>query len=383
MASDNRTVNRESTVCGAYRSLTAGTWNQSITCATVGGLDVLQGFKGDRTVVNPLKITHRVHEVPFLGGERYNGSGVKDREFLGFPIGNYPTRAPDPSNYFGSMSNARRNELAWTILSKTNPSRPHVGVPAALGELRELPQLVKGWGGGLLRNAAKGNLTWRFGLAPMISDLRKLLKFTDGVNKRIRYLKKLRDGKTLRTRCNLGNQMASTAPSRTIIHSVGASIYGRRYTTYTEQLWGSAEWKLLPDSVLPQLSDDEIGNFARRLAGGFTTHGAIEAAWELTPWSWLIDWFSNVGEILQATNNSVGCTWGRIAIMRQTQSRVTTDYDPVGSDTWPTFIGWYNMHFTSKERFVGIPVVPVPLPRLPIIDGGKFSILLSLAALRR
>jgi hypothetical protein len=139
----------------------------------------------------------------------------------------------------------------------------------------------------------------------------------------------------------------------------------------------------LPDSELPNLSDDEIGKLARRLETGFTSFGALETAWELLPWSWFVDWFSNVGEILAATNNTVGCTWGRIAIMRLTRVSYKYDFDPTGSDVWPVFSGWYNQHTTCKERFVGIPVIPVPLPRLPIIDGRKFSILLSLAALRR
>jgi hypothetical protein len=358
-----------------------GTWNSTVACAVVGEVDQLQGFKGDRTVVNPLSILKIVKEVPFLGGQRVT-AGVVDREFIGYPIGNYATNVPDPRNFFGSMSNARRNELAWTILSKTNPSRPHVNVPAAIGELRDLPSLVKDWGGGLLRKAAKGNLSWRFALAPMLSDLRKLSDFTRAVNKRIRYLKKLRDGKTLRTRCNLGTSLQSTTPSRMLIHSQGATLYAFRHATNTEQLWGTAEWKLLPDTILPK-GDDELGNLARRLAGGITSHGALETLWELTPWSWFVDWFSNVGEILAATNNTVGCTWGRIAIMRMTTGQYTYDFDPTGSSTWPTFSGWYNQKTTGKERFVGIPVVPVPLPRLPLIDGGKFSILLSLAALRR
>jgi hypothetical protein len=128
---------------------------------------------------------------------------------------------------------------------------------------------------------------------------------------------------------------------------------------------------------------DEMRNFARRLSAGITNHGALETAWELTPWSWFIDWFSNVGDIVAATNNTVGCSWGRIAFMRTTKTWCDYEFDPSGSSSWVTFNGWYDVDWTRKERHSVFPIVPVPLPSLPAIDGRKLSILLSLAALRR
>jgi hypothetical protein len=319
---------------------------------------------------------------PTLYGKRFSGLGVLEREFIGYPVGNRRI-VPDPRSKFPQYNVVQLNQLAWEILARTNPSRSHVNVPAFLGELKDVPMLVKGWGDGILRNIAKGNITWRFGVRPMIGDLRKMCDFARATNDRMNWLRKLRDGKTLRKRVSLATAGSSDATSRELIHSNGAILYGLFQVSYAMKAWGTAEWKLLPNTDIPKMSNDELEKFARRLTWGITTRGALEAAWELTPWSWFVDWFAGVGNMMAATNNSVPCTWGRVAVMRLSESRLKADKDPVGSDTWPTFSGWYDVRRTRKERWNASPTIPVPLPYLPVLTGGQLSILASLAALRR
>lgn len=369
------------TVGGALKYYTPSPSTTLRTCL-MGERDSCQSEYGKRDAANALSIYHQTNRYPLLYGQRIV-SGVLTREFVGFPIGNNAVTAADPRTTFGTPSVAQLSSDAWEILAKTNPSSSHVNVPAALGELKDLPSLVKGWGDSLLRAAAKGNLSWRWCVKPMIGDVRKLANFTKAANQRLKQLERLKHGKRIRKRCNLSAQTVASGPTRSLIHSEGATIYAFARNVSEYQKWGSAEWKILPDSVLPQLSDVDLDRFNKRVALGLTTHGALEAAWELTPWSWFIDWFSNVGDMLAATNNSVGCTWGRICVMRTSYSRTTFDLDPVGTDVWPTYQGWYDLRFQRKERWPTYPIVPFPLPTLPIFDGGKLSILLSLAALRR
>jgi hypothetical protein len=357
--------------------------SSSTSTANVGVQDSCLSEYNKREDANPLSIYHIEKQIPFLNGQRFSSGGVLEREFIGYPIGNHTDAIPDPRTYFGTPSNAQLIEDAWTILSKTNPSQPHVSVPTALGELKDLPSLVKGWGDGLLKAAAKGNLSWRWAVKPMISDVRKLADFVNAANKRLAELRKLRDGKTLKKRCSLGTSTANDTRTRILIHSNGAALYGQRQNFHTYTKWGSCEWKLSPDSILPSLSDADLRRFNKRVMLGITSHGVLETAWELCPWSWFIDWFSNVGDLISATNNTVGCTWGRICVMRHSKSWRTYDFDPAGSATWPTFSGWYKLQMERKERWPTIPAVPFPLPSLPLLDGGKLSILLSLAALRR
>ncbi|DAD51144.1 TPA_asm: maturation protein [ssRNA phage SRR7976310_15] len=380
----DRQVDGRATVCGTLTYYNPGGTPTLTTvgCRAVGRVSRCQDTWGNRNGANQLSISHITTELPFLNGERIV-NGYVERRFVSYPIGNGGSAITDPNTIFGGLSNAQLQEDAWEILAKTNPSSSHVNIPAALGELHELPQLVRGWGTSIIKNAAKGNLSWRWGVKPMISDIRKLCKFADAANQRLSQLRKLRDGETIKKRCHLRTGNVATGPTRVLIHSNGAILYAQRQVVSHHNTWGSAEWKLLPGSNLPKLSDADLDRFNKRVALGITTHGALEAAWELVPWSWLIDWFSNVGTMLQATNNSVGCTWGRICVMRTSESRTTYDHDPVGSSTWPVYQGWYNLRFQRKQRWPTSPLIPFPLPSLAVLDAGKWSILLSLAALRR
>lgn len=383
MAVDNRSIDSRANVIGTRRTYTiAGVPTSQLVSQLMGSVDKLQGFKYNGPGVNPVVIDHYTVTGPLLNGQWRDSDGRLRHEFVGCPPAHMPA-VTDPRAHFGQVSNATKNQMAWEILAKTNPSRPHVGVPAFIGELRDIPRLVKGYGDGLLKAVATGNLSYKFAIRPMISDLQKMCRFTEAVDKRFRYLRKLKEGKTLRTRCNLGTSESETDDGRFSMQSQSALLYVRRKTYHTMKMWGSAEYKLKPDSVLHQQDMSEMRNFARRLSAGITTYGALETAWELTPWSWFVDWFSNVGTMVSATNNTVGCSWGRLALMRTTEIRRVYEFDPVGSADWVSFDGWYQCRWQCKERHSVFPVVPIPLPSLPAIDGGKLSILLSLAALRR
>jgi hypothetical protein len=340
---------------------------------------------GNPQGVNNFLMDSRFTHYPVLNGRRLSGNGVTIlQEYINNPIGYRPVPI-DPRSYWGSIDNtAVKQQLAWRILSETNPSEPHVGVPAMLGELKDLPSLVQGWGKSLLHDIAQGVLTWRWAISPMISDLRAICSFVKAVDKRLEMLYALRDKRTLRRRCHLGEGRVSKVnySSNYLMHSNGGGVKGERYESYTYKMWGSAQWKLLPDSPLPTMGFGPLRTLAIELAAGVNSHGALAAAWELTPWSWLIDWFSNVGDIISATNNSAGLTWSKICIMRESTSDIHAKPDKFQSDYWASPTGEYRCQRKLKERYVTAPVIPVPLPYLPIIDGGKWSILASLASLR-
>jgi len=276
--------------------------------------------------------------------------------------------------------------MAWEILSKTNPSVPHVSVPTFVGELKDLPGLVKGYGDTLLKSAANGYLSWRWAIKPMISDLRKLYSFMKAVDDRIIMLMKLRAGETLRKRCSLGTTDGPIdSPATYFMESrLEGGLDATAYATKHSKAWGSCSWKLLPDSVLPTLGYGKISELAKELTFGFTSHELLAAAWELTPWSWLADWFGNTGDIIAATNNSVGCTWKDICYMRSTITDVVVENWT--GDPWmlaairgqSCIVQW-----RRKERYVCFPAVPFPFPQLPILTNGQWSILAALAAQRR
>jgi hypothetical protein len=257
-------------------------------------------------------------------------------------------------------------------------------VPTFVGELKDLPGLVKGYGDNLLKSVANGYLSWRWAVKPMISDLRKLFNFTKAVDDRIIMLMKLRDGRTLRKRVKLGTVHGSLSPAVLTVESkTGGGIGGTFKAYHTSTAWGTVQWKLLPDSILPTLGYGPLEKMARQLTFGFTSHEALATAWELTPWSWLADWFANTGDIIAATNNTVGCTWKDICYMRTSESH--TEVISFTGDPW-MIAGLNNQNYVltqkRKERYVCSPSVPFPFPKLPMLTNGQWSILAALAAQR-
>jgi hypothetical protein len=113
---------------------------------------------------------------------------------------------------------------------------------------------------------------------------------------------------------------------------------------------------------------------------GILSHDTLATAWELCPWSWLIDWCTNYGDIIAATRNAIPVTYSDVAIMRTTTSR-RIFYD-IGTDpTWSYIhrMGDYFELATRKERFRPI-LLPFSLPCFfPLIEGGHWQILAALA----
>jgi hypothetical protein len=219
----------------------------------------------------------------------------------------------------------------------------------------------------------------------MLSDLRKLIRFVKAVDDRTIMLMKLRTGATIRKRCTLGDDVSNIDDPRVYFMEsrFGGSLDAKAYATKHIKAWGSSSWKLLPDSVLPTLGFGPLEQLSKELTFGLTSHEALAAAWELTPWSWLADWFGNTGDIIAATNNSIGLTWKDICYMRTTTTDVKV-YDWTGDPWMIAGLGGQNyiVQWTRKERYVCAPIVPFPLPKLPLINMGQWSILASLAAQR-
>lgn len=406
----HREQNSESTWCGTYTSPIGPT---TLTrCMDHGMLRTSDDVIGNREGVNPLSLMTRIREYPVLNGS-FGG-----RSWVSHPIA-YRPGPPDPRSYFGSLNLAQLNALAWKILAMTNPSEPHVNVPQMVCELKDLPSLFKGMFGQLVKAGERGNtlrqaleamarlphprltgdkidllrvsmsrlassyLVGRWVTAPMIRDLLSLLGFVKAVDDRIIMLLKLQQDKVIRRRCIISNAFEkSNVQNNLLLHSESTTIRADRHELHAYKMWGTTTWKLLPESVLPGLGFGPIKDLARNITRGTTVRDQLATAWELTPWSWLIDWFSNVSDVIAATNNSVGLTFGDICLMRHSKSSAHYKHRPDTSSTGPTIVGWYEESMERKERWIVFPVIPFPLPELPMLTHGQWSILAALAASR-
>jgi len=328
---------------------------------------------------------------PVLSGVRpaSEGGGF----MAGFPIDFRPNPKSALAVYPHPSSSDWTN-LGTQICARTNVSTPVVNLPAFIGELKDyrdltrwenlkhLPNLVRDWGGNLIRKVAKGNITWQFALKPMINDVMKMFKFQESCYQRFLYLNRLLDGKSVRRRCTFA-QDACTIPatSRTTCHSIMGSITAYRDCTYTKSSWGTVRWhasagsSYMPKDVMSQY------DLSRRMYYGITGFNALRTAWELTPWSWFVDWFWDIGSYLDSINNTVPATASGFCYMQTTTS--LTSYRAVVASPWIRAVGPYFERSVVKYRYPpGLPLSLPPLPSLPALTSRQWSILGSIAALR-
>jgi len=342
-----------------------------------------EDFHGNPTGVNPLSIVKKDYYPAALNGQRHTSGGVLSREFTDFPVGLTPV-ALDPRAKWPILTVPERSAIAWKILAESNPSAPHVSLPSFLGELKDFTSLIKGRGDTLLKQAAQGYISWRWVVKPLYNDLQAMLKFTEAVNQRLTWLYHLRQGKFLKRRVHLGVSEIKDAPTNVTLHSEGVIISGQRQVTWRKEAWGTAQWKLEPGSTLPQMGYGPLKKLSAALAGGITSHETLATAWQLCPWSWFADWFTNLDETIAATNNTIGCTWSKICYMQRTSSVTTYTVTSALPLNWTTLslTGPHYAEFVRKERLPVTPVLPFTFSYLPILDSGKWSILGALALSR-
>jgi len=205
----------------------------------------------------------------------------------------------------GALPGTNLTTLGTKFISQTIPTNPVVDGSVALAELfREgLPSMI---GSALLKNRASffkslGSeyLNIEFGWKPLVSDLQNAAKAVVESEKIIRNLIK-HSGKDLRRKRLLPPEI-STVPG--FLNNVNPSNLGPRWTSPTtmfttdrtvRQQWFSGCYVYHYDpSRMTELS--RIATQARILYGLKLTPDVL---WNLAPWSWLVDWFANVGPIL-------------------------------------------------------------------------------------
>lgn len=197
--------------------------------------------------------------------------------------------------------------LSTELLAKLNPNTPLVDLPVAIAELRELPQLIREEGARSIRNFAKGNLTFQFGVMPIVSDLVKLVKFGKEFERRYAELSKLREKGGYSKKVGLWSGSVQSRPLTVQTTNSSPSSFFCKHTLEmvctSRRVWGYGQ--ILPDRdfSLRQVDDRVLKLWTRRaILGGSLS---LATAWNALPWSWLVDWFSDIGTFLDANRGGI------------------------------------------------------------------------------
>ncbi len=333
----------------------------------------------------------------FLTRIRYSG-GIQNGRY-GNSASSFYTYNSLPSGFYGMTASAIKpptfdvnvGQYINPLFAASNPYRANILVPAFLAELRELPKMIYDLGRLKLNkrpifhspaDLAKAWVGANFGWAPLIGDLTKLADFHLQTAKRQKEFDRLHSSAGLVRRINLGT------------HAGGGGSFSFAWGEYTNhgtlsgtgtsqsKIWGVVRYRpaLAPDdSPMRRPAPPEL----RRILSGLTRDGVTASAWELIPWSWLIDYVYDVGGALKANSGMRFLTVERACIMVHTTCNMVA---PAASKTDPygrtTSISPATLTYEWKTRTPVTGPSILPTPHVPELSGSQLSILGSLAFLR-
>jgi len=300
------------------------------------------------------------------------------------PLDNSPLNYLVKPWFYSTFTRTIPPGLAAMAVANANPNRPDVDLPVSIAELRELPSLLRDAAGiahGVVNRArapAKANLMAQFGVLPILSDVVTLFDFAKRVDARETYLRELSAGDKRIKRKLLVENWGVIVPNLIPFSSNADNQTSTNKCTVTADVTRTF-WYTMRASLLDVLSERDLQDLAPQLLLGMSTVTAKQL-WELVPWTWLIDWFSNTGSILAAYRGGLRWQWSALNIMYRTDYRMSVSFPNIRpgftiSPVVPT------SHAVSHNRIQ--PTVSIyPTWRIPYLTGRQWSILSSLLILR-
>ncbi len=240
-----------------------------------------------------------------------------------------------------------------TAIARVLPTNPAFEAAQAIGELRSdgLPRLP----GAALREKSKylknsGNeyLNAEFGWAPLMNDLKKFAHAVKGSHKILEQYRKGSDSKirrryyfppeTASKTWRTGDPGAGQAVAYGDIGALdiaGSLGNGIQTSTRSSRTWFSGAFRYhipMGDSTPEKFA--RWSSYADKLLGVKPTP---EVLWELQPWSWAVDWFSNTGDVLHNISrlglDGLVMQYGYI-MSEQKYTRELSAQFPINSGAW-------------------------------------------------
>jgi hypothetical protein len=200
---------------------------------------------------------------------------------------------------------------------RMKPDRPLMPLANAFYELKDLPGMLKQrFEFNNLKDIADFNLGVSFGWLPLLSDIRNFVQKHRGLQKSLAHLLR-NNGRPVRRRIPLDNNHSeddydvldthTESPPGFSNPTLVSQGYGSEFSITTssrfkKRIWAAGQFRYwLPDQG--SLTDSQYQTMLiRRLFGLTPTPLYIYRA---MPWSWLLDWFSNVGNNISNMNLQV------------------------------------------------------------------------------
>lgn len=237
-------------------------------------------------------------------------------------------------------------------IANYNPNVPALDLPLFLFEFKDFPHMLKHAGEFLSAGVKASNylatitsdavLAWNFGWKPLISDLTTLVSLGHLIDARLRQLRAMERRKKVRRFLGRGK---SSYPGADVYIGVGASN-GNYHTRIDEEyeVWFVSK---------PYLYDPHPGrapDLWEQCSQILGLEVSYSTMWNMIPWSWLIDYFWNIGTFLEAHRGNVRWAMGKTFVMyHETRKRVMDIQDLSARNPSYTYTGGI-VKVESKKR---------------------------------
>jgi len=335
---------------------------------------------GSRNDAHPLDIEWHTNLAWYAQGrQRVNG--------FGWTYGGYATTWSTPGHLLTSSPEPSDNEVYSRGLASTNPNAPVVDIPVFLAELREIPDLAryftelgkKAFRQRPIRSLSDAYLAGRYGVGMFMKDLFTMLDFQTSVERRFREFQNMRNGKS-----GLGRKgKVWTDVSRNYFAAYLTPLYTEdnaliwEQTTETKK-WVSIRWTPEESSFYTK-TDIELLGLAKRVVLGQDL--SFDTLYQAFPWSWMLDWYTNLGDSMSLTRNTVPVTYDACCLMRSQISRGEF-HEIINFGGWSPISASARFparFLSNKRRSLLAPTGPSLEFSLPLLNGNQLSTVAALA----
>lgn len=334
--------------------------------------------KQKRKSVKLLPVTNFDHKTIYRRPVYVSGEVAGNNTLTHAPA--EPSFTPTIGSYYAARGTSQRNaeNAAYVVklLASTHPFRPEYSVPTALAELLDIGSLFKITAKSFSELAGTSYLYYRFGIVQFVQDIKTLSSITKALESRIKEFDSLSKQGGTRRNIKLDGlgQSGKYASDETIFSTYGATVRAdKSYYNYYE-VRGSVRWRW-KNGVTVNLSKLEAFNLAVLKVFDL---GELDAAtiWNSIPWTWLADYFIDIGNFLQSIGDDNLVEPYDICITRRCKS-TNTFYVSYKSSWIRTYgNGKYTIELTSRDADLVIPALP-PL-RYGLISKTQYLTLLAL-----
>lgn len=340
---------------------------------------------------HPFEVNRTKNRPPVANGFQLTQSSqpTHGNSYVACPEGSF-TSGVIAREWYPAVPNGAA--MAARLLAGTNPTRPAIRLPVSLFELREIPMMYhqalslltagrRGDRNGRYwknlsptQRLASANLATQFGWLPMIRDVQALFSLPETVSRRQKEWDRLYDGNGLKRRMTLHSGEANYTRSFTAVPSNKLRTAMGKSSIRT---WGTVRWKPVdPSPNFGRPADKDV----RKMLLGLTAGDIPANLWNALPWSWLVDWFTNVGDILQANQGRGYAYPTGLCVMHYRRVLWTFEgdtYETTSQDRKETVtISSGECQHENKMRVLPSATLTA---EIPILGSGSLSILGSLA----